>query len=351
MARHLIDWPSIIKKVQEELLEYEKREIKPTLRAMFYKLYSKGVIRNTRSDYSGLSEHTAEARENWIRKVGDEDERLPPDCFLDEIHSVLEIDDVYRSPEERIDKYIKTLTELPEKYPALPRWYNQPEYVEIWIEKTAMVAEFRSILNEAGLEVRLVPHGGYISFTFLNESVQRLLKFVREGKNIHILYFGDFDRSGEQMFDDIKDRLQRIWGLKNTRLGYSWQFEGEKKSHEVEFDFTLERIAITKEQVEKYDLPSEPLDDKMRAKLENDTRTPAFTKKHGAVYQSELDALPIFILPEFKEMVVDSVNQYFKQETYDRELEAHEEEHSEETIKTLVKTKVNDFANELSNAD
>ena len=73
MPRCVIDWPSIIKKVQEELLEYEKRKIQPTLRAMFYKLYSKGVILNTRSDYNGLSDNTAKARENWIRKIGNED--------------------------------------------------------------------------------------------------------------------------------------------------------------------------------------------------------------------------------------------------------------------------------------
>ena len=81
---------------------------------------------------------------------------------------MLEIDDVYRSPEEHVKEHTDALKELPQKYPPLPRWFNQPEYVEIWIEKNAMVAEFQSILNEAGLDVRLVPHGGYVSFTFLN---------------------------------------------------------------------------------------------------------------------------------------------------------------------------------------
>jgi DNA-directed RNA polymerase delta subunit len=50
--KHL-DWAEIIKKVQEKLLEYEKRKIKPTLTAMFYRLYSKGLIRNTRKSING----------------------------------------------------------------------------------------------------------------------------------------------------------------------------------------------------------------------------------------------------------------------------------------------------------
>ena len=162
-----------------------------------------------------------------------------------------------------------------------------------------------------------------------------------------MLYFGDFDPSGEQMFDDIKDRLERIWGLKNIRLRYNWKQKEKDEWQHVVFDFTFKRIAITREQVEKYNLPSEPLDDKMRDKLENDSRTPAFTKKHGAVYQSELDALPIYIMDEFKEMVVNSVNDYFDDTVYQKEIEAHEEEHSEEAITKLVKEKVHNLADEF----
>jgi len=351
-SKSVISWTSIIEKIQEELIEYRKRKIKPTLRAMFYKLYSLGLLRNTRSDYTTLSERTAIARENWVRQIGEEKERLPANCFLDEIHSVQEIDDVYCSPEEEIKKLTDKLKKVPETYTGLPRWYKQPNYVEIWIEKNAMVAEFQSVLNEERLEVRLVPHGGYVSFTFLNQSVMRFMKKADEGKNIHILYFGDFDPSGEQMFDDIKDRLARIWGLKNGKLTIvTKNKKGEIQKESAPFEFKLERVAITKEQVEEHNLPWEPVDNKMREKLENDSRTPAFTEKYGTVYATELDALPIFIRDEFSSIIIDSVDKYFDQETYDREIEAHKKEHSEEAIRRLVKDIIDELNQELCNSN
>ena len=140
---------------------------------MFYRLVSKKIIANTKSMYNGLSDKTARAREI---------DKLPIDCFRDEC-PIVDVNDKYLSPEQTIDSYLNKLQNLPEDYKGLPRWYNQPEYVEIWIEKNAMVSEIQSIMYEAGLEVRLVPHGGYVSLTQLNDSVSRLEKFVLMGDN------------------------------------------------------------------------------------------------------------------------------------------------------------------------
>lgn len=52
-------------------------------------------------------------------------------------------------------------------------------------------------------------------------------------------------------------------------------------------------------------------------------------------------------MDEFKEIVVNSVNEYFDDEIYQKEIEAHKEEHSEEAITKLVKEKVDELANEL----
>src|SRR6185503_1775370 len=100
----------------------------------------------------------------------------------------------------------------------------------------------------------------------LNDSVERLYKFIMSGKkHIHILYFGDFDPSGEQMFQDIKSRLANIWKLNNTELIMTYE---EK---EYKFSFDLQRIAVNKDQVIAYNLPKDPQSEKEVKKLRNDT--------------------------------------------------------------------------------
>jgi hypothetical protein len=64
-----------------------------------------------------------------------------------------------------------------------------------------------------------------------------------------------------------------------------------------------------------------------------------------------LDSFPVWAPDAFKEIVVNSVNQYFNQKIYDKEVAARKEEHSEEAIKALVKKRVDELANEFRNAD
>ena len=59
----------------------------------------------------------------------------------------------------------------------------------------------QSILK--GKDVRILPNKGFTSWTFLYECVERLKKQKKKGKNIHILYYGDFDPSGDNMVDDL----------------------------------------------------------------------------------------------------------------------------------------------------
>src|SRR5207253_9835755 len=100
----------------------------PTLRAMFYALYSLGIIPNTKSAYTTLSRITARAREEG---------QLPIDCFADQSRQVIRrFDDEYESPEDYIERGILHLANASTEYrKAIPRWYEQPEYVEVWIEK------------------------------------------------------------------------------------------------------------------------------------------------------------------------------------------------------------------------
>jgi hypothetical protein len=75
----------------------------------------------------------------------------------------------------------------------------------------------------------------------------RLLEIERSGKEMHVLYFGDFDPSGDDM-DDHLDRALRFFGL----------------------------VPKSKETIDK---------------VNHDTRKDGFIKKYGKLYIVELDAL------------------------------------------------------------
>lgn len=76
------------------------------------------------------------------------------------------------------------LDELPDEYVnSIPRWHNQPKYVEIWLEKNAMEGVFSSILTESR-QVRIVPHGGWSSFSFESKNLKRLRYYQSKGKKV-----------------------------------------------------------------------------------------------------------------------------------------------------------------------
>lgn len=314
-----INWKYIIKIIKEDLNIYYSQGYKPTVRTIFYRLHSKGLIPNTKSSYTSLDNATVKARE---------DGRLPMNCFADNSrHVVGDFNEVYYEPNEFIDLDINSIKNIPEEYSNfIPRWYKQPEYVEVWTEKDAMVGNFQSILQE--MDVKIVPNRGFTSWTFLNECMKRLKKWKDQAKNIHVLYFGDFDPSGDNMFDELKRRISKI-GLKpdiNLRLD--------------EIDF--QRVAVIPEQIKKYKLPVK-LDKSTKEKLNRDSRTTGFVKKYGGLYAVELDALPALIPDEFKKLLIQSVEQFYDKKIYAKIISKH----SADEIHELLKNKINQLSKEL----
>ena len=69
-----INWNYIIKIIKEDLKIYSSQGYKPILRSIFYRLYSKNLIPNTKSSYKSLGRATVKARQ---------DRRLQINCFAD----------------------------------------------------------------------------------------------------------------------------------------------------------------------------------------------------------------------------------------------------------------------------
>lgn len=140
------------------------------------------------------------------------------------------------------------------------RWYDQPEYVEVWEEKNDLLPEFRSIFSDKYIKIRA--NKGYPSLIFLYKCTQELKELIdRTGidpDNIHIKYCGDWDPSGENIDWYIKRRLKQL-GIEGI-------------------DF--QRVAVTPKQIEEYSLPLLSIDKKPDKKAPNPNMQ-EFVPRHG----------------------------------------------------------------------
>jgi hypothetical protein len=181
----------------------------------------------------------------------------------------------------------------------LSRWSNQPEYIEVWIEKKALQGVFEGeCLSKS---VGLAPCKGYPSLTFLNDAAGRFKEAQERGQDTVILYFGDYDPSGEDIPRSIEANLSRM-------------------GCEVE----VERMALTPEQIDQWNLPGVP------AKL-TDSRSATWDGA-GAV---ELDAIEP---SELKKLCNQAIDAHFDRDLYAdlKETEEEEKKGYQEALKAFV---------------
>lgn len=136
------------------------------------------------------------------------------------------------------------------------------------------------------------------------------------GLEVHIIYLGDFDPSGEDISRHIRQGLN-FFGLKKI---------------------PIDRLAVTKNQIEQFYLPPVPTDKDTIEKLEQrDRRTPGFIERHGRLYAVELEALSY--KPEFRQLLINTVDKLYVKSIYQELLSRPE--HSPDAISRLVQKEVN----------
>lgn len=179
---------------------------------------------------------------------------------------------------------------------------NQPIYPEILIEKKALEGVFAKPCRNWDIAVGACK--GYPSLTFLFELSERLREAQANGKQCVILYFGDYDPSGEDIPRSIGENLQKF-GI---------------------FGVEIRRIALMEQQVIEWKLPPAPA-------KETDSRTANW----DGLGQVELDA----VKPEkLISLLDDAINDIFDRELYDELLERESDER--EQFQTELKRYVED---------
>lgn len=252
-----------------------------TVRTLYYRLVADHGMTNSMLHCKRVIAAMAVAR--W-------DGSISFDSFLDHEREVVGYTaahetDVYN----KIDRAEDQINAWMSNY-SKNRWENQPIYPEVWIEKKALQGVFDKPCNRA--DVALCPCKGYPSLTFLNEASARFDEQISYGKEVVMLYFGDYDPSGEDIPRSIVEKL----GMMGTEV-------------------TLKRIALTKEQVIEWKLPPAP------TKI-----TDSRSHNWDGLGQVELDAIEPNKLAK---MVTKAINELFNEELGD---ELTSQESKERTI-------------------
>jgi len=237
-----IDKLDKVKVILDELIDYKPL----TLRQVYYQLVGKGFIENTRSAYQGLSQLL-----KWSR--------------LDNRISWNDIEDRVRAYHDHngwvdTDQYINAYMESIANSYTRNLWQTQGKYVEVWIEKDALSSIFSRVCNQYAVSV--VVCRGFSSVSFLHDFKVRLVR--HKGEKAVMLYFGDFDPSGNEMLESMKTTLKDELGVDGIKF---------------------KRIALLKDDIFTHNLPHNP-----DALKRSDTRA----KKHLQAYGElavELDAL------------------------------------------------------------
>ncbi len=211
-----------------------------TVRQVYYQLVSGQVIENNRSAYQAVSNALVDARLEDL---------IPWDW----------IEDRLRRP-RRVAMWndLADFALVAYQYKRYV-WTTQPRYLEIWLEKDALSGIFEDVLK--GYGVTLNVGRGYDGWSSIRNAANRF----GEGSETAILYFGDFDPSGEDMVRSLGERLAQLGSYPN-----------------------IVKVALTLEDIERYNLPP-------NFTKASDSRRNAFVAKNGDV-SVELDALEPAIL-------------------------------------------------------
>lgn len=314
-----IKWEKVVSESIPIFQSFIDQNVIPTLRTIHYALVSKNIIPNTKTAYKGLSVALVKARQDnviswdWLADEGrDIEEGEINLVFEPNYYATYRI----RSVVDNLKNGLKGSTGF-----RYPKWMNQQYYVEVWIEKNALRATFKNVINK--FKVALVPSRGYSSWTFLKEANDRIVN-NSDGKTPLILYFGDFDPSGVDIERALREAMNEYFGL----------------------NLKVKRIGVTKAQIEEYNLPTTPEDAEEIEKLRRDSRFKNW--EHGN-YRVELDALLAFVPDEFKRIIEESIKEYFDEDIYSevQDLEKEGRRIISEKMKDELPQKIRDLLKEL----
>ncbi len=184
-----------------------------------------------------------------------------------------------------------------------PFWVNQDVYVQVWLEKDALAGIVSRVTDP--YDVPLMVTRGYPSVSFLHlaaETIEEQAKPVYEeqDKPTYLYYIGDWDPSGMDIPIKVEDGIREY-------------------APDVELHF--ERIAVTEDQIARYDLPTRP------------TKTTDSRSKHFQGESVEVDAIKA---DDLQTIVNEKITEHLDQAALDSVMVA--EESDRKNLDELLRT-------------
>ena len=252
----------LISLINQVIDEYSAMGYELTLRQAYYQLVARGYIPNNERSYKNVG--------NLIN-----DGRL---AGLIDWHAITDRTRNLRA-NGHWDNPADVIASARYSY-LLDKWEGQPNYVEVWVEKDALV----DIVGQAcsPIDTPYFSCRGYTSQSEMWSAAQRFKRQNREREGCFIIHLGDHDPSGIDMTRDIQERL--------------WMFGA---------DVYVKRVALTMNQVQTYNPPPNP------AKI-TDSRASKYIDMFGDE-SWELDALEPQML---NQLITDEVTALRDDEIY-----------------------------------
>ena len=215
--------------------EFLVQEPPMTVRQVFYRMSSMGVVDKTEAGYRRVQRALVAMRREGA---------VPYGWIADnsrQVHAVSTWDSVSAILRAAAQGYARDL------------WKTQLERVHLWIEKDALAGVIRKVTDN--YRVPLYVARGYSSLSYLHDAAGDIRA---AGRPVVIYHLSDFDASGKDAARAIRESLRDDFDLS---------------------EFTFHELAVTAEQVEEWDLQTRPA-------KESDPRS----KNWGSV-AVELDAI------------------------------------------------------------
>lgn len=186
----------IIQNAKDILSNYEDGVL--TIRGLHYQLVSRGMT-NDIQHYKRVVAATGEAR--WRGEISF-------NAFSDR--------DRYLACETEAQPYDYDAKVLMAKQQVrawmsnyyLNRWENQTYYPEVFIEKKALEGVFVKPCERHGIALGACK--GYPSLTFLHDATKRFTEARDRGQKPIIIYFGDYDPSGEDIPRALAENIKSL---------------------------------------------------------------------------------------------------------------------------------------------